>query len=319
MARTLAAFGALQLLLTHPFLIRPAAARVGDEDPERYKREVREDTLEDDDRPALEALRQRIKQETTKSTYAIVMVAGEGELSYGQLSIPVWEAYAANHSCDFFLVQKRVSTLNTLRFEWTKPRVLMELIQHAKWKYFWLVDANSLPVQLTESWTYAIGQHMRHKRWKNDDIKKRVIFCPRDCEADEEDHMQQGTCYGPHMSGCIFWTAKDKRKRALRIVKEWYAKRYRQGQSSTGLKAALDETKTRNWDDVFFHDIGSEMGRPESSFLAIYDFSTEYKFNTRDMIADAIKKNRLLGDAANEQPLFEPDTCIGPEKSCKAA
>jgi hypothetical protein len=292
----------LQRALCASLLVGLCAAkfRDHDEDPMIYEKEVKADKLQDDDQQALQALQKRIAENTTSRPYAIVMVTGESEIENAKLSIPVWQKYAEYHGHDFFIVQRRLSTTNTLRFEWTQPRALMELNKRTKWKYMWVVHSDSLPLQFNESWTYAIKHYLRDKCYLNDKPKERVVYCPKDCEPGGKDHLQEGTCYGPILTGCIFWTAKPQKKKTGRILKEWYAKRHRMGPIPDGLRKAFDDVKTKNWDSVYWHESQMEIGRHDSTFMASFRYSPEHKWNTRQMLASTIKKIKILGDKANE-------------------
>merc|ERR1712048_781124 len=89
----------------------------------------------------------------------------------------------------------------------------LEVLSTAKWKYAMYVNPNTVPVGFNESYETMISTHMRHKRFKNDQVKARVLFCPQDCEVAEpgkKRDIMDGTCYGPLLSGCIFGLQKKE-------------------------------------------------------------------------------------------------------------
>merc|ERR1712100_674658 len=102
------------------------------------------------------------------------------------------EVYCKKHGYEFFLQEESLSP--GVRDMWTKPRLLMELVAKAKWKYIWLVDPNALPLDFEKGWQYAIKEHMRKARYKNDNQKSRIVWCPEDCEKEYKDGITDGAC-----------------------------------------------------------------------------------------------------------------------------
>jgi len=209
----------------------------------------------------------------------------------------------------FFLQQESLNP--DFRFEWTKPRTLIEFLKKTKWKYVFVVDANSLPVDLNRSWDFVIKQHMRHKRYSNDNPKDRTVFCPWDCEAEYDDAYSEGACYGAQLSGCIYMASKPK---AQRFVRRWYYHRNEDDWTpDQALVKAFSKAKERHWDEVFLRDVRKEIGYPESSFLATFHFTKKYEWNIRDHIYDFIKGHEELGPLANKvfnasfKALFRPE------------
>mmetsp|Transcript_16390 Transcript_16390/g.36867 ORF Transcript_16390/g.36867 Transcript_16390/m.36867 type:complete len:287 (+) Transcript_16390:121-981(+) len=261
------------------------------------------DKLDDDSTDALDALRQRAKERKLRSSYAVVMASGEGDLSYSQLTVPIWEAYCEKHGMDFFLQQRRLNANSTIHFEWTRPRTLMELMPHVKWKYLWMVSPNSLPMGFNTSFKYAIALYMRHKRYGNDNPRNRVVWCPWDCEEQYDNYMNEGACYRPHTSGCIF----QVKKKTQEVIRAWYHKRVDYGSSHMGLANALDKTRHHFYDEVAFTDVGKEMGRPKSNMLAYYEYLPGFGFKVRDMLDSALKNFSFLGDIVNVRPEFNAE------------
>jgi hypothetical protein len=256
-----------------------------------YEEQIESDALEDDDKPAIEHLRRRLEVRDTHK-FGIVLVTGPNEHSYSQFTIPIWRAYCEHHKLGFFLQEERLNT--DLSFDWAKPRVLMELLPKTKWRYLMMVDANSLPNDFNRSWEGVVKEHMRYKRYKNDEPDKRLVFCPWDCEKEYDSPYSDGSCYGPVLSGCVWWS---KKPRAVKLARSWYVKR------SLGLSVlkTFEKMKGRNWDEVFYKDVQKEIGRRDSSFIATFEHDESYGWNTRDMIYDYIKNHTILGAIANVQ------------------
>lgn len=252
------------------------------------------DKLADDDVEAVERVRQRLRDKPLKATYGVVLVTGPKETSWSQLTVPIWRAYCEHHGFDFFLQQEALNT--DLRFEWSKPRVLMEVLPKARWRYALLVDANTLPAAFHKSWDYAIRQHMRHRRFANDDVSRRHAFCPWDCEESYVSAYEEGACYGPLLAGCIFWA---KRPKTLQLVQSWYAKRAEPFLADQALVKSFHKMKERNWDEVFYKDVMKEFGRKHSTFLATFTFDEKHGWNTRDQVYEYIGKHKELAALAN--------------------
>merc|ERR1711972_329877 len=126
------------------------------------------------------------------------MVSGPGDHGFSELSIPVWQAYCRRHGVDFFLQEEVLNT--DYRLEWSKPRLLLEIMAKAPWKYLFLVDPNSLPANFGKHWEYTIKAHLRYRRHANDKA------------------VSDGACYGPLLSGCISW-AKAKKQKTISLVR----------------------------------------------------------------------------------------------------
>lgn len=270
--------------------------------PYYLEQHIEDEVGEDDNKQAVQKVRLRIAQ-GLNTTYGVVMVATSGEMSYSVHTIPIWKAYCEKHGYDFFLQEANLAP--GVRDHWTKPRVLMELVAKTKWKYIWLVDANSLPVDFEKGWQYAIKEHLRKQRYKNDAQKERLIWCPEDCESDYEDSMQEGACYGPHVSGCIFWAAKPKK--LLPILKTWYQKRKTYDTEPRGLKMGFVKAReSSNYDLLLWTDVGKEMGRADSNFLATHNYDEKLGHNLRDQVVRTIGKYEALGNVLNKDGQHEP-------------
>merc|ERR1712232_438077 len=151
----------------------------------------------------------------------------------------------------------------------------MEVLSTAKWKYAMYVDPNAVPVGFNQSWEYHVSTKLRHKRYKNDNVNTRLLFCPEDCEDSDEPTsgmraIEQGTCYGPILSGCI-WGLKGKKnpqdyhpgepakRRGYDIAKKWYEKRLEE-EPEIGAERMVENslTKLRTgpfYDHIFFTDV----------------------------------------------------------------
>mmetsp|Transcript_32709 Transcript_32709/g.74206 ORF Transcript_32709/g.74206 Transcript_32709/m.74206 type:complete len:185 (-) Transcript_32709:93-647(-) len=174
----------------------------------------------------------------------------------------------------------------------------MELLPVTRWKYVLMVDARSLPVGFNRSFSFAIKQHMRHKRFPNDEAWDRLIYCPQDCEEEYEDTVSDGKCYGPILSGCLFQANK---RQTARLVRYWYAKRRLENATQDqAIAKAWQEMKNSNWTKVFMHDIQQDIGKKTSGFVAQFTYDTKYKWNIRDQIYDFILAHPDLAKIGNE-------------------
>lgn len=255
----------------------------------------------DDNKQVLLETRTRIAQ-GLNATYGVVMLATEHDISYSVHTIPIWRAYCEKHGYDFFLQEKPL--IEGGRPHWTKPRLLMELISQAKWKYIWLVDPNSMPVDFGKGFTYLIKEQMRKQRYKNDAQKDRLLWCPEDCERDYTSAIEDGACYGPQTSGCIFWV----KKKTLNILFKWYDKRKTMGEEARGLKMALKAIRTGdNYELMFWSQVGMQMGFSDSTFLATHVWDEKLGYNVRDQIMRTIGKHKRFGEILNKNGEHKPE------------
>lgn len=278
--------------------------------PYYLSKSVEDDVAPDDDKQALLKTRTRIAQGLNQ-TYGVVMVATSLHVAYAVHTIPIWKAYCEKHGYDFYLQEHSLAP--SLRDHWTKPRILMELVSKTNWKYLWLVDPNSLPIDFEKGWPYAIKEHMRKQRYKNDDMKERVVWCPEDCDRDYEDQLMEGACHGPVLSGCIFF-AKEPKK-ILPVLRKWYSKRKALNDESRGLKMGLEQTKTKTsvgqksmYENLLWSDVGKEMGREDSSFLRTfgYDANADH-WNIRNQVVKTLQTHKALGDVINKNGQHHPE------------
>lgn len=275
--------------------------------PYYLDKSVEADVAPDDDKQALLKTRTRIAQGLNQ-TYGVVMVATSLHFDYAVHTIPIWKAYCEKHGYDFYLQEQSLAP--SVRDMWTKPRILMELVTQTKWKYLWLVDPNSLPMDLEKAWPYAIKEHMRKQRYKNDDMKERVVWCPEDCDQDYDDSMLEGSCHGPFVSGCIFHAKETKQ--ILPVLRKWYSKRKTLDDESRGLKLGLVETKTKKgekfaqmYEKLLWSDVGKEMGRDDSSFLRTFDDAQGE--SVRNQVVKTLQTHRALGDIINKNGQHRPE------------
>lgn len=252
--------------------------------------------FDDDHGPALERLRERLASSDMNATYGVVLASGPAELQWSQLTIPVWEQYCARHGYDLVVQQEPLATDH--RFDWTRVRTVIESLHWSKWNYLWLVAANTLPANMSQPWQHIIKQEMRHKRYKNDETKDRYMYCPWDCERGHKNYMEEGACYGPHLTGCVLWAA---RKQTLGLVSTWYE--YRNDpdmQHDLALRKSLQLTKEvrGNWNKVFYK-YTEDIGFPDSSLLATFGYDEKHGWDYRGQIYEYISNNKALGAAAN--------------------
>jgi len=125
-----------------------------------------------------------------------------------------------------------------------------------------------------------------------------VLFCPEAC--DEEvigDRFSSGTCFGAIEEACIY---QAKKPQTRDLVRWTYVLRHEKGENQNGYTQAFNDMLERNGDLAYLRDIHEEMGRPTSSFLALFNWDEKkYGFNSRDQIYDYIKKNKELSKVAN--------------------
>lgn len=258
-----------------------------------------EDALEEDDQQALGRLNDKLDEIAGKSAkFGILMVTGPQELAWSDPVIRIWRAYCEEHKYGFFVHRERLTT-EDLRYEWTKPRALIETLQKVRWKYVMLVDSSSFPVDLKKSLQHVVKQHMYQKRYKQDKPKERLVWCPEDCEEDYQSAYQEGACYGPMISsGCIF---KGKKDESVRLARQWYKhrneKKFTQDQA---LVQAFNRMRDQNFGAVYFKDVQKEIGRSTSSFIVTFSFDSKYGWNIRDQIHDYISKNKELSRIVNQ-------------------
>jgi len=278
--------------------------------PYHLQQRLEDEVHLDDNQQVLQKVRTRIVQGLNK-TYGVVMVATSNDLSYSAHTIPVWKAYCEKMGYDFFLQEESMAP--SVRDHWTKPRLMMELATKAKWKYIWLVDSNSIPVNFEKGFQYAIKEHLRKQRYNNDNQKERMVWCPEDCDEGAGDNaLSEGTCYGPLVSGCIFW---NKPKKLLPILATWYKFRAKlESEGERGLKMALSKTReSSNYDAMFWSDVSDQIGRPNSNFMVTHTYDEQLKFNLRDQVVRTITKYKLLGNILNDVGEHRPEMIVEAE------
>lgn len=263
-----------------------------------YEDKIPYDGLEDDDTEAIAGVRKRLEVKDS-SKFGVVLVAGPAETSWSAQTIPLWRAYCQHHGFGFWLQEERLNT--DYAFEWTKPRLLMEILPKTKWRYLMLVDAASIPLDFNRSWEYAIKVHMRFKRWRNDKPADRVIFSPWDCQKEYDSAYTDGACYGPNLHSTIYWAngGGKRQKKTTKMVKSWYVRRK---EGFTSVKA-FDKMRGRNWEQVFYKDVQAEIGRQTSSFIPLFshDEARGYGWNLREQIFDFIKNHTEIANIANRE------------------
>jgi len=249
----------------------------------------------DDNKQALLKTRNKIHAGLNK-TYGVLMVATHHDAHFSAHSIPIWKAYCEKHGYDFFLQEE--SLVEGGRPHWTKPRVVMELVSQAKWKYVWMVDPQSLPVAFDKGWQILIKEHLRKVRWTDDSQKDRQWWCPEDCPKNYNGKHSEEACYGPQLSGCIFWLGKPAW--ILPSLLLWYEKRKDLKDESTGLKLAMKSTRAGPlFEQIFFSPVQNQMGFPDSTFLATHQ--------SIDELLATIRKNKVLGEILNNHGEYKPE------------
>lgn len=264
------------------------------------EKEVPHDPLADDSTAAMQKLRERLgslSHSTSNQKYGVVLITSPSEMSYAKLTIPIWRQYCKKHGMGFFLQEEPLNV--EMVDAWTKPRLLMELLPVVKWKYLLVVDGNTLPNQFDRSWDQLIKEHFRQKRYKNDDPHTRMVFCPWDCDDEYDNPYDDGACSGPIMSSCIYWSQKPL---THKMVRYWYSKRKSEDLPSgrDAVPRAFVEMKNAFYDNVFYKDIGKEVGRDTSKFIPTFGWTEQYKWNLYARIHGFIKKHKKLADVANK-------------------
>lgn len=256
----------------------------------------------DDNRQAVAKMRRRIDGKMN-ATFGVVMVATETSLDVAPHSIPIWKEYCSRHGYDFVLQTDPLIESGSIRHDWTKLRMTLEVIGKAKWKYAWLVDPNSVVVDLDRPWTYLIKQYMRHKRYNQDKNKDRMVWCPEECDDIYTNAYMEGACDGPMTNGCVFQVKKKNGD----FVKRAYQTRHSLGEDSRGIKKALYKLKEIQYDWIYWSDSQKEMNRPKASFLA--QVGLDHKNlgrNQRDQMIEIIQNHKELGALINSKGEWSP-------------
>lgn len=256
----------------------------------------------DDNRQAVARMRQKIESLPLNSTYGVAMLATELDLQVSVHSIPIWKEYCAHHGYDFFIQTEPLVT-SAIRHEWSKIRLILELMAKAKWKYIWLVDPNSVVVDFEKGWQYVIKDYMRKKRHNQDSQKVRMIWCPEDCDdAYHKGEYKEGNCKGPQTNGCV-WQAKTKNQN---YVKRMYQKRHALGEDVRGLKKAMQSLREIEFEWVIWTDTFQEFGKRTSTFLATMNWDAKFGLNQRAGMIDTIQRHPALGGILNRLGEWSP-------------
>jgi len=253
----------------------------------------------DDIPDSVQHLRQRLQEYPSNTTLGIVMFSPAKEKSYSSLTIPVWRAYCKKHGFDFFHQEEPL--VSRLQMDWTKPRLLLELVEHSKWKYMFIVDAFSMPINMKKSWQDFIREHLRYRRNKNDKPRDRLMFCPWECEDTYSDRMLEGACHGPQLSGCIL---HSKKKLSKKLLTAWFDLRddIDDPDSSTAVRRALEQTKqTDHYSALYWKDVQNEIGKRQSNFMITFGYDKTHRWDIRKQVHDYLSKNKLLGDIVNQE------------------
>merc|ERR1711957_473995 len=133
----------------------------------------------------------------------------------------------------------------------------------------------------------------------NDKTDTRKIFCPWDCEEQYDNPFEDGACNGAAMHGCILWAKKPATRK---LVQVWYAKRKNSDfpRDATGVLKALNELQRRNHEFFYLRDVAKEVGKRNSKFIPVFSWDKVFGWNIREQIQDFIKKDKVLGEIANE-------------------
>jgi hypothetical protein len=207
-------------------------------------------------------------------------------------TVPIWKAYCEKHGYDFFLQEESLVTEG--RPHWTNIRVLMELIHMAKWKYAWLVLPQSLPTAFETGWQILVKDHLRKVRFKDDHQKERMMWCPEECPKEFKKDYEDGACYGPRISGCIFW-----KKHSLEVLYMWYQQRKNMQHDVHGLEMGLKSIRKHSyWDLIFISPVQNLIGFPDSTFLATH--------KTREEVMATIGRKKIFGEILNKHGEYKP-------------
>lgn len=248
----------------------------------------------DDNKQVLFRARERISA-GLNATYGVMMVATPDDYLFAAQTVPIWKAYCEKHRYDFFLQEE--SLVEGALPYWTKLRLLMELISQAKWKYVWMVDPQSLPVQFDKGWQILIKDHLRFVRWKDDSHKQRVVWCPEDCAKDYHSKIEEGLCYGPRASGCIF---QVKPAIVVPILLMWYQTRRDLKTDPRGFKLSFKSfRKQQLFEMVHVSPVQNLIGFPDSTFLATH--------NSIDEVLTTLRKKPVLGEIINKRGEYKSE------------
>merc|ERR1719265_1284964 len=191
------------------------------------------------------------------ATFGIVMLVTELDSEVASQSVPVWKEYCRKHSYDFVIQTEPLIESGSMRHEWSMLRVLLDVLSQARWKYAWLVQPNSVVVNLEKPWPILIKDYMRHKRHHLDTHKQRMIWCPEECDDVYQNAYADGACHGPIINGCIF----QNKKKNLGYVKTAYQKRHSLATDSRAMKKSIHALQAVNYDYFHSSDAKEEMGR----------------------------------------------------------
>mmetsp|Transcript_101894 Transcript_101894/g.191648 ORF Transcript_101894/g.191648 Transcript_101894/m.191648 type:complete len:322 (+) Transcript_101894:112-1077(+) len=266
----------------------------------------------DDNRQAVAKMRRK-NDGKWNATYGVVMVATETSLDVAVHSIPIWKEYCKRHGYDFVLQTDPLIESGSIRHEWTKLRMILEVLGKANWKYAWLVDPNSVVVDLDRPWPYLIKQYMRHKRFNSDSQKQRMIWCPEECDDVYENAYIEGACDGPMTNGCVF----QVKKKNAEYVKKAYKKRHALGTNPRGIKQAIYGLREMKYEWVYWSDSQKEMNRPRSSFLAQMGLDPKnLGRRERDQMVEVIQSHKELGNLINKVGEWSPtqEMDLGPDE-----
>jgi len=277
--------------------------------------ELEDQTIEkefkkDDNRQNVAKLRRALQSKPLNATYGIVMLATEHWAGTARHSIPIWEEYCRKHGYDFVVQTEPLIESGSMNHEWSKLRLIIEVIGIAKWKYAWLVDPSSVVVELEMQWPLLIKKYLRHKQDHLEKPQNRLVWCPEECDEEydrEKGGYFEGACHGPQTNGCVFWV----HKRNMGYLKKIYKKRFIWGTAIKGLKRAFNHLRDIDFDSVIFSDAQEVMGKPNTPLLANAG-KIDHKHGrsrTQQMI-DIIGRNEELAKIANAKGTFSYKTAI---------
>eukprot|EP00930_Biecheleria_cincta_P099751 TRINITY_DN91366_c0_g1_i1.p1 TRINITY_DN91366_c0_g1~~TRINITY_DN91366_c0_g1_i1.p1 ORF type:complete len:315 (-),score=54.40 TRINITY_DN91366_c0_g1_i1:90-1034(-) len=270
------------------------------------ERDLPKERFEDDITYAINTLKKRVKEHKKdfKQSYGIVVFADETtDKSFSDYTVPLWQEYAKRHKQGFFAQTE--SLVANMPWKWTITRTLMELLPAVKWKWTMVLTANTIPRGFDTHWSFLVKDHIRQKRYSNDDVDQKAVWSPNDCESDDDEYLDKGTCYGPFLDLQI-WASK-KKKLVINITKSWHVKRLKEYDEDDKFKKAYEDTRTHFYNNMMHHSrCQSQVGRSHSKFIPFWPIEIGISIaDVREQIHDAIKNHPILANLSNKLFLEE--------------
>jgi len=237
------------------------------------------------------AFAQQVKNFNATSDVLVLLVGGNPVAD--QYTVPLWNKYCEEMEYDFFHQETAVDEAYPI--EWNIPIIWREFLTKKNgWKYVWMWQWNSMPVQFDEGIELVapklvIGGQRAHKV---------SLWCPSDCDDVYSDSLEG--CHGPMLTGCM----ARSQKKTLELLSFWWGQRDNFKEQPNPPRFGLKKTQMMDYhNDMRFWDMQAKWGKYKSSHIKSFDYDKKYGNDKLAMIQGLLQqeKNQYLVDIISDR------------------